>query len=228
VVDEGWQMTAAGYFDRKAYVRFPDGMIGEIQVWPPGMLRCKDVGHGLYEGVRELPPWHPLVPQINKTAAEIYEPVRAALSDEWKAVLGSGGSEPNRLPNAAAESTTASAASAALTSDHLPPESTQASDGVQKHGSPSSEQDLTSDIFGVPANNVGPHTEPVNAAIYNIDHVNSLSPTAQKRELPKYTAAAEQAPKGVDQPAGVFMFDPTALNVDASGFNSSPAVTNTA
>jgi len=217
VVDEGWQTTAAGYFDRKAYVRFPDGMIGEVQIWPPGMFPVKDRAHGLYEGVRELPSWHPMVPQINKSAAEVYAPVRAALSDEWKAVLGSGGSEPNRLPNAPAESTTASEASAALTSDHFPPESTQASEGVQKQGSPSSEQDLTSDMFGTPAENVGPHAEPVNSAIDAADKINSLSPGEQKRELPKYTATAEQ-PAGVDQPAGVFMFDPTAINVDAKRF----------
>lgn len=218
VLDEGWQTTVAGYFDRKAYVRFPDGMIGEIQIWPPGMFPVKDRAHGLYEGVRELPPWHPLIPQMNRSAADIYGEVRAALSDEWKAVLGSGGSEPNRLPNASAESSVADAASAALTSDHLPPESTQASEGVQKTGSPSSEPSFTSGMFGVPADNVGPHSGPVNSAIDAADRINSLSPPEQKRELPKYTQSEEQAPKGVDQPAGVFMFDPIALNVDAKRF----------
>lgn len=218
IIDEGWQTTVAGYFDRKVYIRFADGMIGEVQIWPPGMFPVKDRAHALYEGVRELPPWHPMIPQINRTSAEIYAPVRATLSDEWKAVVGSGGSEPNLLPKAAAESATASEASAALTSDHLPPESTQASEGVQKQGSPSSEQGFTSDMFGVPVSNIGPHAEPVNAAIDISDKINALSPTEQKRELPKYTAAAEQTPRGVDQPAGVFMFDPTALNVDAKRF----------
>lgn len=216
VVDEGWQTTMAGYFDRKAYVRFPDGMIGEIQIWPPGMFPVKDRAHGLYEGIRELPPWHPLVPSINKTANEVYAPVRAALSDEWKAVLGSGGSEPNRLPNAAAESTTASEASAALTSDHLPSSNAQASEGVQKTGTPSHEPDFTSDIFGVPAGNVGSHAAPVNSVIDMAEKISNLSPAQQKREVPQYTG--NEAARGVDQPAGVFMFDPTALNVDAKRF----------
>lgn len=219
IIDEGWQTTVAGYFDRKVYIRFADGMIGEVQIWPPGMFDAKKIGgHDLYKGVRELPPWHPLVPEFNRAQGDVYSPVRAALSDEWKAALGSGGSEPNLLPKAAAESATASEASAALTSDHLPPESTQASEGVQKQGSPSSEQGFTSDMFGIPVSNVGPHAEPVNAAIDISDKINALSPAEQKRELPKYTAAVEQAPRGVDQPAGVFMFDPTALNVDAKRF----------
>jgi hypothetical protein len=221
VTDEGWQTTPAGYFDRKLYIRFPDGMIGEVQIWPPGMLAAKEHGggHVLYEGVRELPQWHPLIPEFNRAQSELYGPVRAALSGEWKAALGSGGSEPNLLPNEAAESTAElRPTSAALTSSQEPLTSAQASEGVQNAGKPSQETDLTTDMFGVPNENVGPHTAPVNAAIDAVDHINSLTPAEQKREIPKYTPSAETAPKGVDQPVGTFMFDPTALNIDASRF----------
>jgi len=219
VTDEGWQMTPAGYFDRKVYVRFPDGMIGEVQMWPPGMLATKKVGHKLYEGARELPPWHPLIPEFNRTQAEVYEPVRAALSAEWNAVLGRGGNEPNLLANAPAESTAAlDPTSAALTSSHEPLTSAHASEGVQKAGSPSQEQALMSDMFGISNENVGEHASPVNAALTARDKIDELSPAEQKTQLPTYTAAAEQSPQGRDQPAGVFMFDPTKLEVDAKRF----------
>jgi hypothetical protein len=222
VIDEGWQTTPSGYFDRKAYVRFPDGMIGEIQVWPPGMAEAKGSagrGHVLYEGVRELPPWHPLIPEFQRTSSALYGDVRAKLSAEWNAVLGSGGNLPNSLPNASGESTEAlRPTSAALTSTQEPLSSAQASEGVQKAGSPSQEHGLISDISGVSEQNIGEHTAPVNAALAARDRIDELSPAEQKRELPTYTAAAEQAPQGRDQPAGVFMFDPTKLNVDAKRF----------
>lgn len=49
LIDEGWFVTSAGYFDRKLMVRFDDGQLGEIQVWPPGMLEAKrNGGHKLY------------------------------------------------------------------------------------------------------------------------------------------------------------------------------------
>lgn len=163
VIDEGWQTTPSGYFDRKLYIRFPDGMIGEVQMWPPGMLQSKSAGHKLYEGARELPPWHPLVPEFNQAQGEVYEPVRAALSAEWKAVLGSGGTAPNVSPNLARESTEPlSPTSAALTSDHEPLTSAQASEGVQKAGSPSQEQALMSDMFGISNENVGGREPTVN------------------------------------------------------------------
>jgi len=41
MIDEGWIITPAGYFDRKLIVIFDDGGLGEIQVWAPGMLNAK-------------------------------------------------------------------------------------------------------------------------------------------------------------------------------------------
>jgi hypothetical protein len=39
IADEGWTRTRTGYFDRKVMVRFPNGQVGEVQVWPPGCSR---------------------------------------------------------------------------------------------------------------------------------------------------------------------------------------------
>jgi|DEB0MinimDraft_10_1074344.scaffolds.fasta_scaffold01436_2 hypothetical protein len=42
IIDEGWGKTPVGYFDAKALVIMPDGMLAEIQFWPPGMLDAKN------------------------------------------------------------------------------------------------------------------------------------------------------------------------------------------
>lgn len=50
VVDEGWAVTPAGYFDRKVIVRAPNGIAAEVQIWSPRMLEAKNAtGHELYE-----------------------------------------------------------------------------------------------------------------------------------------------------------------------------------
>jgi hypothetical protein len=43
LVDEGWSLPDAGYFDRKLMVIFDDKSLGEIQIWPPKMLDAKSV-----------------------------------------------------------------------------------------------------------------------------------------------------------------------------------------
>lgn len=54
VVDEGWTVAPGGYFDRKVMVRFENGVVGEIQMWPPGMFELKEAkGHKLYEEWRQ-------------------------------------------------------------------------------------------------------------------------------------------------------------------------------
>jgi GNAT superfamily N-acetyltransferase len=41
VLDEGFKVTPAGYFDAKALVQAKDGQLMELQFWPPGMLDAK-------------------------------------------------------------------------------------------------------------------------------------------------------------------------------------------
>jgi hypothetical protein len=103
LVDEGWQVTPAGYFDRKILVRFDDGQLGEVQIWPPGMLEAKKDGggHKLYEIARDM-----LRPETERAQAvedmiALYGGVRDQLDGDWAANVGFGA--PNRV-NAAASS----------------------------------------------------------------------------------------------------------------------------
>lgn len=53
ILDEGWNVTLEGYFDRKLLVRTPNGIVSEIQIWSPELLRAKsETGHRLYERMR--------------------------------------------------------------------------------------------------------------------------------------------------------------------------------
>ena len=54
ILDEGWNFTPAGYFDRKILVRTPNGIVSEIQIWPPKVLAAKrKTGHKLYKKARK-------------------------------------------------------------------------------------------------------------------------------------------------------------------------------
>jgi hypothetical protein len=54
ILDEGWNFTPAGYFDRKILVRTPNGIVSEIQIWSPKVLAAKQkTGHKLYTKMRE-------------------------------------------------------------------------------------------------------------------------------------------------------------------------------
>jgi len=54
ILDEGWAVSPAGYFDRKILVRTPNGIISEIQIWSPKMIEASQTkgGHKLYEKQR--------------------------------------------------------------------------------------------------------------------------------------------------------------------------------
>jgi hypothetical protein len=53
ILDEGWNVTPEGYFDRKLLVRTPNGIVSEIQIWPPELLKAKtETGHRLYKRMR--------------------------------------------------------------------------------------------------------------------------------------------------------------------------------
>jgi hypothetical protein len=101
VADQGWWKTEEGYFDRKAIVRFPDGQVGEVQFWPPGMLDAKEKqgGHKLYEEFRSLPPNHPpdMPPEVVKKKVDLadkmrtlYSDVQKKLSEQWKPIFAPG------------------------------------------------------------------------------------------------------------------------------------------
>ena len=95
VIDEGWSKTKTGYFDRTSLVRFPDGQVGEVQFWPPGMLNAKAVtekgglgGHAMYEEHRQLPADSPRAVELDRKMNEIYSGVAAKLAPEWNGLFG--------------------------------------------------------------------------------------------------------------------------------------------
>lgn len=89
VVDEGWQMTDAGYFDRKALVRFADGTVGEVQFWHPDMLSAKDErgGHSLYEKMRGLEPNSDEFKALVEQQRALYSEAVKSAGDAWLPVL---------------------------------------------------------------------------------------------------------------------------------------------
>jgi hypothetical protein len=89
VADEGWQMKPVGYFDRKVTVRFADGMMGEIQLWPTIMLVAKQSrGHVLYEKARTLPKG-PAKAKAEEEMSDFYHSLD--VPNAWREELGIGG-----------------------------------------------------------------------------------------------------------------------------------------
>lgn len=88
VVDEGWRITAAGYFDRKAMVQFEDGTIAEVQFWHPEMLEVKEGrGHSLYEEMRLLPDGDPRYLDLLDQQRDIYLATLDKVGDEWLPIV---------------------------------------------------------------------------------------------------------------------------------------------
>lgn len=97
VLDEGWAVTPAGYFDRKILVKFDDGTIGEVQIWHPDLLEAKDTrGHKLYERMRQLDKDAPEYAELLDQQRRLYFGVADSFSPEWLGVMeefvtGNGG-----------------------------------------------------------------------------------------------------------------------------------------
>jgi hypothetical protein len=145
VVDEGWAVTPVGYFDRKVLVKFPNGQVGEVQIWHPDLLRAKeDKGHRLYVEARKLPKGTPRKAELEQKMREIYEEALANSSPQWKALLGNAGSLGNLASNAALSSTRPSIPTSAESAAAQPSAlQTHASPGAQTNGSPSNTPNFT-------------------------------------------------------------------------------------
>jgi phage-related protein (TIGR01555 family) len=95
IVDEGWNKKIdTGYFDRVVMVRFPDGMMGEVQFWPPGMLETKEEGEGheLYEAWQKLendktPAGKAERERLTNVMAGRFAEVEKGLGKEWKSLF---------------------------------------------------------------------------------------------------------------------------------------------
>lgn len=135
LIDEGWATTPVGYFDRKIMVRFDDGQLGEIQIWPPGMLDAKsNGGHKLYEISRD--PTQSIEDRLAAEAKmiELYGNVQATLDASFAQKIGVG----------APRDAKASAASVAESSTAL--SSANISRAMALEGSLGSQSDPTSNL----------------------------------------------------------------------------------
>ena len=97
LVDEGWKITPAGYVDRKIMVIFDDKSLGEIQIWPPGMLNAKEnptlfekSGHDYYEISRSVDSTDVEIADANQKMIEIYGAVTSTLDQSFAQKLGIG------------------------------------------------------------------------------------------------------------------------------------------
>jgi len=97
LVDEGWKITPAGYVDKKIMVIFDDKSLGEIQIWPPGMLNAKQnptlfekSGHDYYEISRSVDSTDVEIADANQKMIEIYGAVTSTLDQSFAQKLGTG------------------------------------------------------------------------------------------------------------------------------------------
>ena len=105
VIDEGWNVVDGGYFDRKLTVVFDDGMLGEVQLWVPGMFEVKEArGHKLYEVYRDLTRPEAERAQALADMEALYRGVMDKLPARWRVVLGQDGSSSADAPTAATAS----------------------------------------------------------------------------------------------------------------------------
>ncbi|WP_259667253.1 hypothetical protein [Rhizobium lentis] len=102
ILDEGWKTNIAGYVDRKILVKFEDGTVGEVQIWPQAILDAKSSGgHKLYEQMRQLPMNSPDYSRLLEKQVELYSAAALKLGSDWGLVIsaGSGGKFGNRAAN---------------------------------------------------------------------------------------------------------------------------------
>lgn len=151
IVDEGWIDTSVGYFDRKIMVVFDDGGLGEIQIWPPGMLQAKEgptvhekAGHEYYDIANDIDQPAKVRADAEQKMLDIYAEVIKDLdksftdriSQETLSKLGLGA--PSRASQA---STSAGGISTARSSERISEansgEPPQPSPGVQQTATPS-------------------------------------------------------------------------------------------
>jgi hypothetical protein len=92
LIDEGWRTIPNTYYtDRPLLFRDPaTGMIGEIQLANPDLLKAKDKGggHEMYEEARSLPATDPRVNVLDQQMQALYGKVLDNLSPAWKEIDG--------------------------------------------------------------------------------------------------------------------------------------------
>jgi len=101
VIDEGWKANASGYADRKIMVLSEDGMIGEVQLWERSFLERKSAGHAILEkrDAAVLAGDKEAAARYRAEERAFWSEVHAALSPEWREVLGGAPKAESALPN---------------------------------------------------------------------------------------------------------------------------------
>lgn len=135
VLDEGWNVTAAGYFDRKVLVQFDDGTIGEVQIWHPAMLDANDKkgGHKLFEQMRGLKPDDPKFVELLNEQRALYLSALESAGGDWTPVISRLVSE---LENIGGKPTPGKAASKSAGDSTLPESMTSAALGASRQSPP--------------------------------------------------------------------------------------------
>ena len=125
LIDEGWIVTGAGYFDRKLMVVFDDGGVGEIQIWPPGMLAAKEnpskfgpSGHDMYDVWNNKNTSAEVRAKLEGQMKEIYAEVASKLDPSFAEKLGIAAPTAPSTP-----ATSPGSISSALSSDNVIPTS---------------------------------------------------------------------------------------------------------
>lgn len=121
VIDEGWHVNDAGYLDRKLEVIFPDGMMAEVQLWPPEILAAKTEGEAMYVRRREA------APAARAAMLELeqayWAAVRSRLDAAWSEIGGSPNaskSDANALRASASDSSRPSQVTSASATGRQP------------------------------------------------------------------------------------------------------------
>jgi len=109
IVDEGLKFTNEGYFDRKLMVIFDDNQIGEVQIWPPGMLEAKEAkGTELYNISRNRKEKLEDREKAVNDMLELYGQVKNNLSKGWVTILNNQTSDGISAPSLAVREDTIS------------------------------------------------------------------------------------------------------------------------
>lgn len=137
LLDEGWNVTPDGYFDRKLMVIFDDKSLGEIQIWPPGMLNAKSektlhpkTGHEYYKIAYDPKTAPDVAADAKQKMAEIYGAVTSKLDSSFATKLGIGAPSPSNVvsTSSAGISLDPSSVSTARASSSEPPDGFQTAD----------------------------------------------------------------------------------------------------
>jgi len=139
LLDEGWNVTPDGYFDRKLMVIFDDKSLGEIQIWPPGMLKAKSektlhpkTGHEYYKIAYDPKTTPDVAADAKQKMAEIYGAVTSKLDSSFATKLGIGAPRAKSADStfSGGSSTDPSSVSTARASSSEPPTGSQVSSQI--------------------------------------------------------------------------------------------------